>query len=341
MGARTRNGGSVMRAAGSLIFTAGLALACTDTTGTAPTYTVGARSRAWRGRGWCSATTTATISSSGPMGRWSLRRRSPVAPRTTSRCSRSRPDPPRAASSPAAAGRWPRPTSRASGSSARPNLHRRGNGLRPGGVGAGTPQQRRRRSPGVGRRRRQPLRRRWPMAPHMGSRCSPSRPVPLRPVRQRRQRDDGPGQCHDRRDRLRDQYLLPSGVLSQAWWVRAWCSATTAGTISRCPPTARSPLRRRWPMRAAYSVTVFKQPTRPAQTCFVIRGSGTMARPNVTTVVIACFTNGAVRVTVSTAGADIPSTYTVYADPGISGSSTAVVPSNGSVSLGLASGATC
>ena len=39
---RTRNGGSVIRAAGSLIFTAGLALACTDTpTGTAPTYTVG------------------------------------------------------------------------------------------------------------------------------------------------------------------------------------------------------------------------------------------------------------------------------------------------------------
>ena len=80
---------------------------------------------------------------------------------------------------------------------------------------------------------------------------------------------------------------------------------------------------------ATYSVTVFKQPTRPAQTCFVIGGSGTMARPNVTTVAITCFTNGAVRVTASTAGADIPSTYTVYADPGTSGSSTAVVPSNG------------
>ena len=90
---------------------------------------------------------------------------------------------------------------------------------------------------------------------------------------------------------------------------------------------------------ATYGVTVFKQPTRPAQTCFVIRGSGTMARPNVTTVAIACFTNGAVRVTASTTGADIPSTYTVYADPGTSGSSTAVVPSNGSVSLGLAPGA--
>ena len=90
---------------------------------------------------------------------------------------------------------------------------------------------------------------------------------------------------------------------------------------------------------ATYGVTVFKQPTRPAQTCLVMRGSGTMARPNVTTVAIVCVTNGAVRVTASTAGADIPSTYTVDADPGTSGSSTAVVPSNGSVSLGLASGA--
>ena len=41
MGARTRNGESVIRAAGSLIFTAGLALACTDTTGPTLTYTVG------------------------------------------------------------------------------------------------------------------------------------------------------------------------------------------------------------------------------------------------------------------------------------------------------------
>ena len=41
MGTRTRIGGSVIRAAGGVIFTAGLALACTDTTGTAPTYTVG------------------------------------------------------------------------------------------------------------------------------------------------------------------------------------------------------------------------------------------------------------------------------------------------------------
>ena len=38
---KTTNGWSVMRAAGGLIFAADLALACTDTTGTAPTYTVG------------------------------------------------------------------------------------------------------------------------------------------------------------------------------------------------------------------------------------------------------------------------------------------------------------
>ena len=86
-----------------------------------------------------------------------------------------------------------------------------------------------------------------------------------------------------------------------------------------------------------FSVAVFKQPTRPAQTCVVNGGSGTMVRPKVTTVVIACVTDGAVRVAVSTSGADIPSTYTVYADPGASGFSTAVVPTNGTVSLGLAS----
>ena len=60
---KTTNGGSVMRAAGSLIFTAGLALACTDTTGPALTYTMGGTVWAWRGRGWCSATTTAAICS--------------------------------------------------------------------------------------------------------------------------------------------------------------------------------------------------------------------------------------------------------------------------------------
>ena len=42
VGMRTRNSGSVIRAARCLIFTAGLALACTDTpTGTTATYTVG------------------------------------------------------------------------------------------------------------------------------------------------------------------------------------------------------------------------------------------------------------------------------------------------------------
>ena len=38
---QTTNGWSVLRAAGGLVLPAGLALACTDTTGTALTYAVG------------------------------------------------------------------------------------------------------------------------------------------------------------------------------------------------------------------------------------------------------------------------------------------------------------
>ncbi len=41
---------------------------------------------------------------------------------------------------------------------------------------------------------------------------------------------------------------------------------------------------------AAYSVTVFTQPSSPAQHCIVTTGSGTMASANVTTVAIACTT---------------------------------------------------
>jgi trimeric autotransporter adhesin len=88
----------------------------------------------------------------------------------------------------------------------------------------------------------------------------------------------------------------------------------------------------------AYSVTVFTQPTNPAQTCVVTEGSGTVATANVTTVAIVC-SLGAVRVTASTAGANAPATYTVDADPGSSGSSTAVVPVNGTVSFDLPPGA--
>ena len=41
---------------------------------------------------------------------------------------------------------------------------------------------------------------------------------------------------------------------------------------------------------AAYSVTVFTQPSSPAQHCIVTAGSGTMASANVTTVAIVCTT---------------------------------------------------
>jgi hypothetical protein len=92
----------------------------------------------------------------------------------------------------------------------------------------------------------------------------------------------------------------------------------------------------------AYSVTVFAQPTSPAQICAVSGGSGTMAGANVATVAIACVTNagtGAVRVTVATTGPDAPATDRVVVDPGSSGSSTTDVPANGTVSFGLAPGA--
>jgi hypothetical protein len=92
---------------------------------------------------------------------------------------------------------------------------------------------------------------------------------------------------------------------------------------------------------AAYSVTVFSQPTNPAQTCVVTDGSGTMPNGNVTTVAIACVTNvgtGAVRVTVATTGPDAPASDTVVVDPGSSWYDTAVVPANGTISFPLDSG---
>ena len=92
----------------------------------------------------------------------------------------------------------------------------------------------------------------------------------------------------------------------------------------------------------SYSVTVLTQPTSPAQRCAVTNGSGTVATANVTNVAIACVTNtgmGTVRVTASTTGANVPATYTVDADPGTSGSSTADVLANGTVSFDLAPGA--
>ena len=39
---------------------------------------------------------------------------------------------------------------------------------------------------------------------------------------------------------------------------------------------------------AAYSVTVKTQPTNPVQTCTVRNGSGTMAKTNVTNVIVSC-----------------------------------------------------
>jgi len=43
---------------------------------------------------------------------------------------------------------------------------------------------------------------------------------------------------------------------------------------------------------ATYSVTVFTQPTSPAQTCEVTHGSGTMGSSDVTNVAVSCTLNG-------------------------------------------------
>src|SRR5450631_4406743 len=43
---------------------------------------------------------------------------------------------------------------------------------------------------------------------------------------------------------------------------------------------------------ATYSVTVFTQPTSPAQTCAVTHGSGTMGSSDVTNVAVSCTLNG-------------------------------------------------
>ena len=93
---------------------------------------------------------------------------------------------------------------------------------------------------------------------------------------------------------------------------------------------------------AAYSVRVFDQPVTPDQTCVVTGGSGFVASANITSVAIDCVTNtgpGAVRVTASTAGLDAPATDTVHFDGQSGSDSTAVVPANGAVSFDLAPGA--
>jgi hypothetical protein len=84
---------------------------------------------------------------------------------------------------------------------------------------------------------------------------------------------------------------------------------------------------------ATYNVTVFTQPANPAQMCVVANGSGMVANANITTVAIACTTNGTLRVTVTTTGPDAPATDTLSV-----GRESAVVPSNGTVSLAQASG---
>jgi len=88
---------------------------------------------------------------------------------------------------------------------------------------------------------------------------------------------------------------------------------------------------------ATYNVTVFTQPANPGQMCVVANGSGMVASTNITTVAIACTTNGTLRVTVTTTGPDAPATDTLGVD-NLSQYHSVVIPSNGTDSLVLASG---
>ena len=84
----------------------------------------------------------------------------------------------------------------------------------------------------------------------------------------------------------------PSGAPSLVSSGRAWCSATTAATISRSPLMDRSPSRLPSLPALDYNVTVLSQPTNPAQTCIVTSGSGTVTDADVTTVAVACYLSG-------------------------------------------------
>ena len=339
MGARRRNGGSVIRAAGSLIFTAGLALACTDTTGPALTYTVGGTVSGLAGSG--------LVLRDNDGGNLLVRANGPVVFATPLASG--------AAYHVTVFAQPSRPTQSCvvtggSGTVAEANVTSVGivcatNTYTVGGTVSGLV--------GSGLVLRNNGGDDLPVsADGAVSFATPVASGATYGVTVFTQPTSPAQTC---------SVSGGSGTMAQAnvttvGIVCATNTYTVGGMVSglvgqglvlrnnggdNLPVSADGPVTFATPVAngATYSVTVFKQPTRPAQTCFVIRGSGTMARPNVTTVAIACFTNGAVRVTASTAGADIPSTYTVYADPGTSGSSTAVVPSNGTVSLGLAPGA--
>jgi hypothetical protein len=92
---------------------------------------------------------------------------------------------------------------------------------------------------------------------------------------------------------------------------------------------------------AEYSVTVFSQPTNPAQNCVATGARGTVT-PGVAIVIsVACMTNGAsgiLRITVATTGPNAAAAYAVYLDGNSAGYYASSVPANGSVAFALALG---
>ena len=208
MGMRTRNSGSVIRAAGGLIFTAGLALACTDTTGPAPTYTVGGTVSGLAGSGLVlrdNGGDDLPVSANGAVA-FATPLASGAAYSVTVFAQPS--SPAQTASSPAGSGTMASANVTTVAIVCATNTYTVG-GTVSGLVGSGLVLRNNGGDDlaGVRQRRRQLCDAGGQWRHAIASRCSPSRPAPPRPVVvSGRQRDDGPGQRHDRRDRVRDEY---------------------------------------------------------------------------------------------------------------------------------------
>ena len=217
---RTQNG-RIMRLAGGLLLAAGLALACTDTpTGTAPTYTVGGTVSGLAGSGLVlrdndgddlARSADGAFAFATELAGGAALQRHRVRPAVESGPAVHRDGGQRYDGRGQRHDRRDRLRDR--------HLHGRGNGLRPDGAGW-CPRQRRRRSPRVGRRD-VALRPRWPMAPRKGHGVHPAT-SPAQTVSSPAAAGHGPGQRHDRKDSLRDQYLYPRGKVSGLVG-RGWC----------------------------------------------------------------------------------------------------------------------
>ena len=89
---------------------------------------------------------------------------------------------------------------------------------------------------------------------------------------------------------------------------------------------------------APYDVTVFTQPTGPAQVCVVTNGSGTVATANLTSVAIACAGMGSIRVTVATTGTSALGAHGVEVYQGGPALRWSSIPPNGTAMVAVGPG---